>query len=197
MDFVYSFMNSKSLVNIFFWNHQYFKKFEEKKSGCPREFYPGFMYRAPSSDHSLITLNLPLKAILRSFEIVFWCVEWECCAFQKIDEQSFISTNTMALWKIINFFSSSCIQVSTIMSTSTTTLRYPGYMNNDLIGLVASLIPTPRLHFLMTGYTPLTLGADTKVSINFLVWKALIMHVHKYEHYWLGNGYHSHCKKII
>eukprot|EP00058_Branchiostoma_floridae_P006434 XP_002591922.1 hypothetical protein BRAFLDRAFT_280615 [Branchiostoma floridae] len=46
--------------------------------------------------------------------------------------------------------------VSTIMSTSTTTLRYPGYMNNDLIGLIASLIPTPRLHFLMTGYTPLT-----------------------------------------
>lgn len=29
-------------------------------------------------------------------------------------------------------------------------------MNNDLIGLVAPLIPTPRLHFLMTGYTPLT-----------------------------------------
>lgn len=42
------------------------------------------------------------------------------------------------------------------MSASTTTLRYPGYMNNDLIGLIASLIPTPRLHFLITGYTPLT-----------------------------------------
>jgi tubulin gamma len=47
--------------------------------------------------------------------------------------------------------------VSTVMAASTTTLRYPGYMNNDLIGLVASLIPTPRCHFLMTGYTPLTL----------------------------------------
>lgn len=34
--------------------------------------------------------------------------------------------------------------VSTVMAASTTTLRYPGYMNNDLIGLVASLIPTPR-----------------------------------------------------
>ena len=41
--------------------------------------------------------------------------------------------------------------VSTVMAASTTTLRYPGYMNNDLIGLVASLIPTPRCHFLMTG----------------------------------------------
>lgn len=29
-------------------------------------------------------------------------------------------------------------------------------MNNDLVELVAPLIPTPRLHFLMTGYTPLT-----------------------------------------
>ncbi|KAG0727826.1 Tubulin gamma-1 chain [Chionoecetes opilio] len=46
--------------------------------------------------------------------------------------------------------------VSNIMSTSTATLRYPSYMNNDLIGLIAPLIPTPRLHFLMTGFTPLT-----------------------------------------
>lgn len=53
--------------------------------------------------------------------------------------------------------------VSTIMSASTATLRYPSYMNNDLIGLVAPLIPTPRLHFLMTGYTPLT--NDHEVSI--------------------------------
>jgi tubulin gamma len=51
-------------------------------------------------------------------------------------------------------------QVSTIMATSTATLRYPSYMNNDLIGLIAPLIPTPRLHFLMTGYTPLTLTAE-------------------------------------
>jgi tubulin gamma len=48
--------------------------------------------------------------------------------------------------------------VATIMAASTTTLRYPGYMNNDLIGLLASLIPTPRCHFLMAGYTPLHLA---------------------------------------
>ncbi len=30
-------------------------------------------------------------------------------------------------------------------------------MNNDLVGLIASLIPTPRCHFLMTGFTPLTI----------------------------------------
>jgi S-adenosylmethionine:tRNA-ribosyltransferase-isomerase (queuine synthetase) len=50
--------------------------------------------------------------------------------------------------------------VSTVMAASTTTLRYPGYMNNDLVGLVASLIPTPRCHFLMTGYTPIALAAQ-------------------------------------
>ena len=58
--------------------------------------------------------------------------------------------------------------VSTVMAASTTTLRYPGYMNNDLIGLVASLIPTPRCHFLMTGYTPLVIS-DTQVCIILLV----------------------------
>lgn len=40
------------------------------------------------------------------------------------------------------------------MAASTQTLRYPGYMNNDLVGMIASLVPTPRCHFLMTSYTP-------------------------------------------
>lgn len=42
------------------------------------------------------------------------------------------------------------------MAASTQPLRYPGYMNNDLVGIIASLIPTPRCHFLMTSYTPFT-----------------------------------------
>jgi tubulin gamma len=66
----------------------------------------------------------------------------------KISNPSFAQTNSL---------------VSTVMSASTTTLRYPGYMNNDLIGLVASLIPTPRCHFLMTGYTPLTLQSHQNI----------------------------------
>jgi len=64
-----------------------------------------------------------------------------------------IATDRLRLAKpdfhVINRF------VSTVMAASTATLRYPSYMNNDLVGLVASLIPTPRCHFLMTGYTPL------------------------------------------
>jgi len=56
--------------------------------------------------------------------------------------------------------------VSTIMSVSTTTLRYPSYMNNDLIGLIAPLIPTPNLHFLMTGYTPLSTESDSISAVR-------------------------------
>lgn len=55
-----------------------------------------------------------------------------------------------------------------------------GYMNNDLIGLIASLIPTPRLHFLMTGYTPLT--TDQKVSLNVLLslWFVIVQSFYGY-----------------
>lgn len=58
-------------------------------------------------------------------------------------------------------------QVSTVMAASTQTLRYPGYMNNDLVGIIASLIPTPRCHFLMTSYTPFTSDQIDKVCSPF------------------------------
>lgn len=45
-------------------------------------------------------------------------------------------------------------------------------MNNDLVGLIAPLIPTPRLHFLMTGYTPLT--TDQEVSNNYIKYELVI-----------------------
>ncbi|KAI8346248.1 tubulin gamma chain [Mortierella sp. GBAus27b] len=57
--------------------------------------------------------------------------------------------------------------VSTVMSASTTTLRYPGYMNNDLVGMLASLIPTPKCHFLQTSYTPFSSdGIDQTKSVR-------------------------------
>ncbi|KGM92546.1 tubulin gamma chain [Paracoccidioides brasiliensis Pb18] len=46
--------------------------------------------------------------------------------------------------------------VSTVMSAATTTLRYPGYMHNDLVSILANLIPDPRTRFLITSYTPFT-----------------------------------------
>ena len=38
-------------------------------------------------------------------------------------------------------------------------------MNNDLVGLVGSLVPTPRTHFLMTSFTPLMIkGARSQIQ---------------------------------
>lgn len=75
--------------------------------------------------------------------------------------------------------------VSTIMSVSTTTLRYPSYMNNNLIGLTAPLIPTPQLHFLMTGYTPLT--TDNDVS-------PIILIIPKYRSFIYSSYITANCK---
>ncbi|RDB24116.1 Tubulin gamma chain [Hypsizygus marmoreus] len=54
--------------------------------------------------------------------------------------------------------------ISTVMAASTQTLRYPSYMNNDLVGILASLVPTPRCHFLMTSYTPFSSGEIDKAK---------------------------------
>ena len=52
--------------------------------------------------------------------------------------------------------------VSTVMAASTTTLRFPGFLDNDWAGLLASLVPTPRLHFLLAGCTPVSLSAGSE-----------------------------------
>ena len=44
-------------------------------------------------------------------------------------------------------------------------------MNNDLVGIIASLIPTPRCHFLMTSYTPFTSDSIDKVQYLFCLLK--------------------------
>jgi tubulin gamma len=96
---------------------------------------------------------------------------FSCCS--RIDSVIRIAVDRLRLanpsFEVVNSL------VSTVMAACTATLRYPSYMNNDLVGLgesdtffddsrahtlpVASLVPTPRLHFLMTGYTPLTIDA--------------------------------------
>ena len=49
--------------------------------GCPRKFYHRvtgmYMYIAPSSGNISLNFNMPFKLILRRFEVVFWCLEWE------------------------------------------------------------------------------------------------------------------------
>lgn len=54
-------------------------------------------------------------------------------------------------------------------------LRYPSYMNNDLVGLIAPLVPTPMLHFLMTGYTPLTGDTEVRIEHKLKSWKPVLV----------------------
>ena len=66
-----------------------------------------------------------------------------------------------------------CVSLSVCQSSG----ARAGYMNNDLVGLVASLIPTPRCHFLMTGYTPLSVEREERGAHAALVRKTTVLDV--------------------
>jgi tubulin beta len=46
--------------------------------------------------------------------------------------------------------------VAAVMSGATCCLRFPGQLNSDLRKLGVNLVPFPRLHFFMIGFSPLT-----------------------------------------
>ncbi|KAK9728622.1 Tubulin beta chain (Beta tubulin) [Basidiobolus ranarum] len=46
--------------------------------------------------------------------------------------------------------------VSSVMSGTTTSLRFPGQLNSDLRKTAVNMVPFPRLHFFMVGFAPLT-----------------------------------------
>jgi len=50
--------------------------------------------------------------------------------------------------------------VAAVMSGVTCSFRFPGQLNTDLRKLATNLVPFPRLHFFMVGFSPLT-SADT------------------------------------
>ena len=66
-----------------------------KMGGGGRELYNRLMYIAPSSDHSLLTLNLPFKVILYRDLRLFSASRVKILHFSK--ENSFKSTNTI-IW---------------------------------------------------------------------------------------------------
>jgi tubulin beta len=51
--------------------------------------------------------------------------------------------------------------ISTTMTSVTASLRFPGQLNADLRKLVVNLVPYPRLHFFLCGFSPL-LARDTR-----------------------------------
>ncbi|KAJ1982639.1 structural constituent of cytoskeleton [Dimargaris verticillata] len=46
--------------------------------------------------------------------------------------------------------------VCSVMSGTTTCLRFPGQLNSDLRKMAVNLVPFPRLHFFMVGFAPLS-----------------------------------------
>lgn len=58
-------------------------------------------------------------------------------------------------------FAQSNSLVATLLSAATATLRYPGYLHNDLASILAALVPDPACHFLEAAYTPFTATSAT------------------------------------
>ncbi|KAI0461484.1 hypothetical protein LJB42_000781 [Komagataella kurtzmanii] len=46
--------------------------------------------------------------------------------------------------------------ISTVISTLSSTIRFPSYSYNSTTSILSTLIPTPDLHFLIPSYTPFT-----------------------------------------
>ena len=90
--FVYRFLRFLKALWIFLSETINFlrKLHKTKFFGMPPKILPFFQsYVAPYCGHiSLNLINMPFKLILRRFEVVFWCLEWECCTLRKIDGNS-------------------------------------------------------------------------------------------------------------
>lgn len=69
----------------------------------------------------------------------------------KLECPNFSQTNYLVMCEFTGY----SIQVATAMAASTATLRFPGFVNNNLISTIAPLVPTPRCHFVTTSLTPL------------------------------------------
>ncbi|RYY77517.1 hypothetical protein EON63_18600 [archaeon] len=77
----------------------------------------------------------------------------------------------MVSWKNVSYVFHRSHALNTMHNTFPCTI-HPKYTKHhtphplDLIGLVASLIPTPRCHFLMTGYTPIILSESAASAVR-------------------------------
>ena len=81
--------------------------------GMPSKILPSSYVLSPSSGHVSLNCNMPFELILRRFEVVFWCLECECCTFWKIDKFIQIhqwTISTMALnWTHFCEFGLKCL----------------------------------------------------------------------------------------
>ena len=110
LGFVYRVLGILKALWILVWNHQYFEKFATTTTNYwvppPNNFTISLCNYVHSSLQWLFIADLQsvfkevLKTsleYLRRFEVVFWCLEWECCTFQIIDEKLKIHLNPRIL----------------------------------------------------------------------------------------------------
>ena len=56
--------------------------------------------------------------------------------------------------------------ISCGMTGISASLRFPGQLNSDMRKLAVNLVPFPRLHFFMTGFSPLTSRGSQQYNAN-------------------------------
>mmetsp|Transcript_15028 Transcript_15028/g.13494 ORF Transcript_15028/g.13494 Transcript_15028/m.13494 type:complete len:531 (+) Transcript_15028:68-1660(+) len=133
---------------------------EQLTDRYPKKIVQTYSVFPNESDKSDVVVH-PYNSVLTLKRLIL-----NCDSTVVIDNTSLhrIADERLQLNNSISFSETNAI-ISNVMAASTATLRYPGYMNNDLIGLIASLVPTPRAHFLMTSFTPLMIkGHKTQIQ---------------------------------
>ena len=133
---------------------------EQLSDRYPKKIVQTYSVFPNEADSSDVVVH-PYNSVLTLKRLIL-----NCDSTVVIDNTSLhrIADERLNLSNAISFRETNAI-ISNVMAASTTTLRYPGYMNNDLIGLIASLVPTPRAHFLMTSFTPLMIkGHKTQIQ---------------------------------
>ena len=59
--------------------------------------------------------------------------------------------------------------ISATLSGCTCCLRFPGQLNSDLRKLCVNMVPFPRLHFFIPGFSPLTSRGSQQVSKPYTI----------------------------
>lgn len=81
-------------------------------------------------------------------------------ALHNIVSTSYLDSSNLSTYAQINDL------VSMVMSTATAPLRFPGFTHSSLADMIMPLVPSPRLHFLMVGYTPLSFADQSAIAIK-------------------------------
>lgn len=130
---------------------------EQIKSDFPKQYLQTFSI-FPNNEESSDVVVQPYNSILtldRLTEFADSIIVMDNTALGKITLDSLkVDTRT---FKHINTL------ISTVMSSSTSTMRFPGYMYSDFASIYTSLIPFNNLKFIIPSYTPFVCDTLSKI----------------------------------